>query len=357
MEGHEDGDLIMLDGREKKGPQSDETPELPESVANSPLFELPREIRERIYAICLSYSDGAHTAVEWPRCPLDSDHYGLQPQLLRTCKIISEEATPHLYTLNNLTFHHPSDANVFVRAFSSPIFGRQIAKLSLNIRTSDTRMWMPYLTSTDEVRSLRADFPNLKELGVRFRSNKWNARESPEVNLKTWCDDNRLDEVLDGLRHAFFPKSSDREFGEKETQEYFERHQPVIRDAREERRFRDRLLELHKARLDRSRQRRAETPIIRCCVACRVHPAHFDALVMPAVSADASGASSQPVVEGEEFRGFTPADLRKGVRRLYDPEIGSANVSRTPYTLRNGVLVALEIHCIDLKKDNNEDAT
>lgn len=332
-----------------------EVDHLPPSVARSPLYELPREIRERIYSFCLSSRDSL--PVEWPR-PSQwriQNPYGLQPQLLRTCRIVRDEAAPLLYTLNNLTFHHPSDANIFVRAFASPIYAQQITNLSLHIKAQDMRSWMPYITSRDPTRSLMADFPCLRELGVRFRSAKWNQRETPLNNLKTWFDDSRLDEAIDGLCYVFFPPQADVNDRSENQQLPSGLELGTARGGR----ARARTTQAPNAQLERARP---APPIIRVCCACRVHPTQFTALTVspdPAASQTVPEESAQqvvPVRENETFRGFTPIDLQNGVKKLFDAELGSANVSRTPYTWRKGVLLALEIHCIDPKKDPNERA-
>lgn len=346
--------MVDIEGEQASGM------ELPESVANSPFFKLPREIRDRIYTYCLSSRDGV--PVEWPSPPpwQHMNIYDLHPQLLRICNIIHREAAPLLYTLNNMTFHHPSDANVFVRAFASPVYGRQISKLSLHIKAQDMRTWMPYLTSADDARSLKADFSNLKELGVRFRSNKWNARESPENNLKAWCEDNRLDEVIDGLRHVFMPRASPGpgRRGHSSEEQGNTNGDPVGRRL-DERPVPARPAVRQKARAQQtSTAPRTDPPIIRVCCACRVHSSQFNALTTPGnlsdIHVDADGAQTvppNPVKEGEPFRGFTALDLQNGVTKLYNPELGSANVARTPYNVRKGILLALEIHCIDSKKE------
>ncbi|KAF7197961.1 hypothetical protein HII31_00675 [Pseudocercospora fuligena] len=369
MHSSEEGDLEMVDARRTGSVGLPEISELPDSVANSLLYSLPREIRDRIFAFVLSPKDGL--PVEWPR-PTQfrlNSPYDLQPQLLRTCKIVHDEAAPLLYTMSSMTFHHPSDANVFVRAFASPIYGRQITNLSLHIKAQDSRTWMPYLTSTDEIRSLRADFPNLRELGVRFRSNKWHHQHTPEQNMRAWCDDSRLDELTDGLRHVFLPSEQpEREVRGREFQTFLTSNPAAFRDGDPDQ-LRDRLLKIHKARLDRtsSTTRRTEAPTIRVCCACRVHSTHFNALTTRATEPlQEQAAAAQngdpmhpprvPVQEGEPFRGFTAVDLQNGVKQLHDPELGSANVARTPYTSKNGILLALEIHCLDPKRDAAERA-
>lgn len=360
----EDEDLEMAGIKKEEAGGLSNIPELPESVANSLLFELPREIRDRIYAMCLSAKDAM--PVEWPRPREAPGSYDLQPQLLRTCKIVHDESAPLLYTINNLTFHHPSDANMFVHAFaSSPLYGRQVSNLSLHIKAQDMRLWMPYLTSTDEVRSLKADFPSLKELGVRFRSNKWQHQHPPEINLKNWCDDSRLDEVIDGLRHVFLPGTPERaQISDREFQQYMARNPTAFDDAESNTQFKKRLMELHKARTIHKAPRH-DAPIIRVCCACRVHATHFTALTTPTATdnrpqVDGNGEplpeAPAPVRDGEAFRGFTALDLQNGVKRLYDPDLGSANVARTPYADKGGIHIALEIHCLDPKKDNAERA-
>lgn len=362
----EDDEDLEMAGTKKEEPAGlSNIPELPESVANSLLFELPREIRDRIYAMCLTAKDGM--PVEWPRPREAPGSYDLQPQLLRTCKIIHDESAPLLYTINNLTFHHPSDANMYVHAFAcSPVYGRQVSNLSLHMKSQDMRLWMPYLTSTDEVRSLKADFPNLKELGLRFRSNKWQHQHPPEINLKNWADDSRLDEVIDGLRHVFMPGTpreraqiSDRDF-----QQYLARNPTAFEGVEVNTQFRKCLMELHKAR-HAYKAPRQDAPIIRVCCACRVHTTHFAALTTPIATdsrslaignLDSQADPPAPVRDGETFRGFTALDLQNGIKRLYDPDLGSANVARTPYADKNGILIALEIHCLDPKKDSAERA-
>ncbi|KAI7564239.1 hypothetical protein KC346_g21572, partial [Hortaea werneckii] len=135
---HDDGQHNTLNSNPSSIPQ------LPASVAGSLLFTLPREIRDRIYTFCLAADNG--TPVEWPLAPGAKNLCSLQPQLLRTCKTIHDESAPLLYSLNHLVFHHPSDANMFVRALASPPLARRFTTVvSLHIKATDTRLWMPYL--------------------------------------------------------------------------------------------------------------------------------------------------------------------------------------------------------------------
>lgn len=387
----DDSDYDLEMGGTNRGERGlNDIPELPESVAECGLFKLPREIRDRIYEYCLTAQNGL--PVEWPALSGAKVAYGLQPQIARTCKIIYDEAAPLLYSLNNLTFHHPSDANMFVRAFASPALSRRyVTNLSLHIKATDTRLWMPYLTSTDEHRSLKADFPGVREVGVRFRSNKWNHSLSPDQNLKNWSEDSRLDEVINGLRHVFLPQPPSRSDpdGVKPLNEMNEHEFMRFVDARrpgEDMAFKRQLLELHKAHAPLA-MRAPEPPTIKVVCACRVHSAHFNLVTSPpdasaadppnthahghnahphhagtaAILAQALGTGPEvieppaPVKEGEPFRGFTAIDLRNtGVKRLHDPDLGSAKVAKTPYADKNGILVALEIHCLDPKRDGHD---
>ena len=365
-----DTDSDMEDSPDIKEEEMDEEQQeesLPTSVANSLLFSLPREIRDRIYGLCLHSRDSL--PIEWPR--LDRHNpYNIQPQLLRLCKIIHEESAPLLYTLNNLTFHHPSDSNVFVRALCDTTYGKRITGLSLHVKATDIRMWMAYLTSTDPNRSLRNDFPALRELGLRYRSSRWNARDTPEANLKNWVDDPRLDELIDGVRGVYRPywcTPAEENLRAEEELELsgFDPHnifpEPEFSTAKETQAARERYFELQHARLERARQR-DNSPTIRICCACRVHPSHFQALTDPSVLLQSGPTNGmlpdlppvERVVEGQIFpekRGFTPIDLQRDVKKLYDPELGSANVSRTPYVMRKGVLLALEIHSVDSRRE------
>jgi hypothetical protein len=391
-------DLEMADAgtRAEVGRQTlEEIPELPESVAGSLLFTLPREIRDRIYAFALTAKEGL--PVEWP--PLPSAHrvpYGLSPALLRTCRIISSEAGPVLYTANALTFHHPSDANIFARSFANPALARRhVQNLSLHIKHSDTRLWMSYLNSNDDYRSLKNDFLGLRELNIRYRSNKWSHSVSPEQNLKNWCDDARLDEIIDGLRQLYYPPPLSRGDGESgvkplnqmtgdEFMEFINARKPG-----EDMDFKYQLLDLHRAHVPPETYERSDPPLVKVVCACRVHSAHFNFLATPhdpyarnARSSNALGLLGQaalpnlaaavlptamapgppapteairppePVREGDRFRNFTAIDFWSSpIKRLHDPDLGSAKVARTPFSDKNNILIALEIHCLDPKRD------
>ena len=341
-------------------------PELPDSVAESHLFTLPREIRDRIYTFCLTAHGGL--PVEWPTL---WKAYNLQPQLLRTCKIIFNEAAPLLYTLNDMTFHHPSDANMFVRAISSPPLARNISTLSLHIKAQDTRLWMPYLNSKDNKRSLRSDFPNLRELNIRFRSNKWQHSIPPEANMKLWSEDSRLDEIIDVLRHVFVPDSLHDPKNERELEAFISNNPNAFPLDPSDPGYKKQWLAIHKARADFARRQEA-LPVIKVTCACRVHAQHFATLTTapatPVPGPDLSQANNgtgviqqttlppteppPPVTEGEPFRGFTPIDLQAGMKKMHDPDLGSANVARTPFGNKSGILLSLEIHCLDPKRDN-----
>lgn len=337
--------------------------ELPDSVADSLLFKLPREIRDRLYGFCLTTEGGV--PMEWPT---QWKMYGLQPQLLRTCRTIYEEAAPLLYTLNDMTFHHPSDANMFVRAISSPDFARDITSLCLHIKAQDTRLWMPYLTSRDPSRSLKADFPSLRQLSIRFRSNKWSHTLPPEANLKIWSEDSRLDEIIDGLRHVFLPDGPINPKNEREFETYLSNRANAFPLDPNDSLYKKQWLAIHKARNEFARKQ--EAPVIKVTCACRVHSTHFAALTVPPAHAgpDLSQANNgtgviqqtslppldppQPTREGQPFRGFTPADLRGDLKRLHDPDLGSATVAQTAFADKDGILISLEIHCLDPRRNN-----
>jgi len=394
----EDDGLVMASMQHNDGGLNN-IPELPESVAASPLFILPREIRDKVYACCLTAQNGL--PVEWPPLPgAGSSLYALQPQLLRACRIMYDETAPLLYSLNTMTFHHPSDANMFVRAIAASTLARNhVTSLSLHIKAVDTRLWMPYLTSGDAKRSLKADYPHLRELGIRYRSNKWSHSHSPDQNLKVWSEDSRLDEIMDGLRNVFLSqsltsnKSEDHLDGVKPLNEMNAEEFMRFVDARrpgEDMAFKRHLLELHKAHVPAAARSTPEPPTIKVVCACRVHSTHFNIVTsgLEAVSAANNppppppvpvphpapvlGMISQvigvggpppedpiiasdlvaPVEDGEPFKGFSAVDFsRDGIKRLHDPDLGSAKVARTPFADKNGIMIALEIHCLDTKKD------
>jgi hypothetical protein len=364
--------------------------ELPDSVARSRLFSLPREIRDRIYLFCLTARSGE--CVEWPNMP-DARSLYMAPQLLRTCKLIYAEALNVLYTSNRLSFAHPSDANMFVRAISSPI--GTITFLNLHVKAQDTRLWMPYLTSNDQNRSLKADFPFLKELVVRYKSNKWQHALPIEANLRHWAEDLRLDEMIKGLGHVFYPvETTELPASTPATQEDFQRYLEANSDAfpTDEASFKQRLLQLHRAQQAFASTRQPPSPpVVRIICACRVSHNHFTALtsndltphhhqvhghpapghgphgipgphataagILPGMAtlqgifAAASSHAQQPVRPGDEFRGFSPADLSGKVKIVADSSIEGwgavARVARTVFAKKGKVGLALEVFSVE----------
>ena len=162
---------------------------LPKSVAKSPLFRLPKEIRLRIYNHCLMSKYSAM----WPT---DHLNLGLQPKLLLTCSAVYEEAVDMLYS-NMLHFHHPSDANMFLWVHN-PELGRNISKIVFTIRDREVAaLWTGYLSSTKPERSLLNDYPNLRVLHIQFRSNHMNIAS---VNIMRkfgeWENEHTLREML-----------------------------------------------------------------------------------------------------------------------------------------------------------------
>jgi len=336
------------------------TSELPISVASSPFFTLPREIRDRIYTLCLTSHN--HRQVEWPT-QHRSD--GLQPQLLCLCRIIHNETLPLLYAHNTFAFYHASDANMFVRAIASPTQSRHIANLTLNIKAHDLRLWMAYITSRDAHRSLKADFQDLRELNVRYRSVRWQHSLPLESNLKIWAEDSRLDEVIDAIRPVFLgskrstsrgrsgegPSSTAASAAASSRQPFNPSDANYLLDAR---RMPGRVLPSTKQ----------PSPTIRVTCICRVHSTHYNALTNPAHPAppvrdltrpgNGTGVIQQqsddvfapptPVRGGEPFRGFTTVDFQGA-------GFTSAGVARTVFADREGVGLALEIQCADPRRE------
>lgn len=360
--------------------------ELPDSVAKSPLFSLPREIRDRVYLFCLGSSEGE--LVKWPVVP-EEKSMGITPQLLRTCKLIYAEATSVLYSSNDFYFTHPSDANMFVRAMCSPI--GTITHLSLQVKAQDTRLWMPYLTSTDPHRSLKADFPSLKDILICYKSNKWQHGLSIESNLRQCSEDSRLEEMMKGLGHVFYPaETAELPASTPATQEEFQRYLEAHPDAfpSEEGSFKQRLLQLHRAQQAFASTRQpALAPSIKVVCACRVHHTHFTMLTSssptphhqaptqqahgaqgvagPAAAAvgmipgmatlqgmfaTAPHPTQQPVQPGEEYRGFSPIDFRGKGKRVAELGWGGiVNVARTVYAKKGKIELALEVSSLEAR--------
>nr|OQO29451.1 hypothetical protein B0A51_02758 [Rachicladosporium sp. CCFEE 5018] len=361
---------------------------LPQSVSRSLLFVLPREIRDRIYSYCLSAPDREH--LEWPTSYHVRTMPALSPSLLRTSKLITDEATSILYGTNTLSFSHPSDANMFVRALTPKIAASKIARLHLPIKVQEMRMWMPYLTSNDMSRSLKTDYPALRDLTIRYKSNKWQHNASPETNLRHWSEDARLDELINGLSNVYYPRDQHARAQGDESEELPDAstsdsvHDPGT--APDIRRWQD------AGNCDQI------PPTIKVICACRVHSTQFATLtagrpftfhnvnqaptpqqtaafnslaaqVGPTPPAQLPGVASilesllpsagpplaTAVKAGTEFRGFTQADFRGratkatrlgGVGGKYDRE--SVQTARTVFTTKGQVLLALEVYAADL---------
>lgn len=168
-------------------------PTLPYTVANSPLFRLPRELRESIYATLLTSSLGFSY-------PTDTLSRSISPSILRVCKHIYTESAPLLYSSNKLIFSHPSDANMFRHSLASETYAGEATSMILRIKNSDTRLWTSYFNSTTEERSLVKDYPRLKTLFVRFRGPRYQPFLTPEQNAGHWLKDSRLQEIIVSVR-------------------------------------------------------------------------------------------------------------------------------------------------------------
>ncbi|KAK6414482.1 hypothetical protein LTR95_017719 [Oleoguttula sp. CCFEE 5521] len=360
---------------------------LPQSVSRSLLFVLPREIRDRIYSYCLTAPDRDH--LEWPTSYHVRTMSALSPSLLRTSKLITDEATPILYSSNTLSFSHPSDANMFVRALTPKIAASKIARLHLPIKVQELRMWMPYLTSNDMSRSLKTDYPALRDLTIRYKSNKWQHNASPETNLRHWGEDARLDELINGLSNVYYPRDQHARAQGVESEELPDASISDLVYAP------GAATDIHRRPEDGKFEQ--TPPTIKVICACRVHSTQFATLtagrpftfhnvnqaptpqqtaafnslaaqVGPAPPAQLPGVASilesllpsagpplaTAVRAGTEFRGFTQADFRGratkatrlgGVGGKYDRE--SVQTARTVFTKKGQVLLALEVYAAD----------
>lgn len=407
----DEGSEYDLEMAPARGRAAQEYETLPGSVAQSQLFTLPREIRDRIYSFCLVAPN--ELLVHWPG--LSSPRPALSPQLLRTCKIIYSEAAPIAYTANTFAFSHPSDANIFVRAVSSPQYSRAITSVHLHVRAQDTRLWMPYLTSTDQSRSLRHDLLHLRELTVRYISNKWQHALPIDTNMRHWSEDRHLDEVMDGLRHVFFPPPpktllvDGREIPTADVLRGFVGSDPDAPDPGHDADRQSRVQELYRLKTEFATMR-ARAPAVKVICTCRVHHTHFSALTStapmalpappvaapPQPQAQAQPPNNHPVLlplppplgpifvpgifqghphqqqpqpatpppppapplappagpvkKGEPFRGFTASDLRGRVKRRVEGDGSSgsmAHVARTVFANKKNVLLALEVFMIE----------
>lgn len=167
-------------------------PSLPASVANSPLFRLPLELREQIYLHLLHSNLGFNF-------PCDHPSPTCTTALLRTCHAIHDEATPLLYTTNKIIFSHPSDANMFRRALASDL-SVYLSIIVLRVKNTDTKLWTHYFNSHTPERSLVRDYPHIRTLFVRFRGPRFQPLLSAEQNGVHWLRDPKLHELIPSIR-------------------------------------------------------------------------------------------------------------------------------------------------------------
>ncbi|KAF2396370.1 hypothetical protein EJ06DRAFT_559941 [Trichodelitschia bisporula] len=161
-------------------------------VRASPLFRLPRELRDAIYSHCLTAAE----AIPWPIANLSA---GICTPLLRVCRAVHRETWPLLYAKNTLSFAHPSDANMFLYAHNRAQ-ARMLKSLRLMVRDRDVRaLWTGYLSSTAPGRSLMADYPSLEEVHVCLRMVGWagHAAQGADVveRFRRWGGDRALKEL------------------------------------------------------------------------------------------------------------------------------------------------------------------
>ena len=201
-------DVAMVDDNSEVSAQESEDAmvvELPpgeKAIANSPLFRLPREIRDIIWSLCLVSS----RPIRWPSRSCTA---GLAPVLLATCQKIHSETISILYERNTLNFSHPSDANMFlwVHAGSDndgvekPFNGQMVMKLELTCMDYDVRMlWTGYLGSTSLNRSIMHDYPHMKVLHITVRSHFWDGLHGDVIDrYRRWQGDRNLRELFQAM--------------------------------------------------------------------------------------------------------------------------------------------------------------
>jgi hypothetical protein len=166
---------------------------LPPSVSNSPLFRLPRDLRLQIYSLLLT----SDQPILWPT---DHASHSLDPQLLRCCRPIYEEAAHVLYQTNTLTFAHPSDANMFAHALSNRSFACLIPHITLRVRSNDTRLWTGWFNTNAAERSLVRDLPGLRRLTIRYRGPRWQPTLNEKANADLWLKDPKFQEIILSVR-------------------------------------------------------------------------------------------------------------------------------------------------------------
>ena len=157
------------------------------SIAQSCLFQLPLELRERIWFYCLS----TEQPIVWPSGEKTDNKLALD--LLRTCKPVHNEASLALYEYNTLHFRHPSDCNMFLYVHHIEL-SQRVRTLLLHINDRDVSLWTGYLSSTSSHRSLLHDYPCLEELYIVLRSSVMlsHAGHDITVTYKRWQGSNVL---------------------------------------------------------------------------------------------------------------------------------------------------------------------
>ncbi|KAK4989878.1 hypothetical protein LTR50_002925 [Elasticomyces elasticus] len=289
------------------------------AIANSSLFALPRELRDRIYAYALNSTSSSDKEITWPVEKLNA---GVAVALLRTCNAVAIEATPILYTQTWFAFAHPSDANMFRRAIASPA-SILTEVMILRLKGTDMRLWTAYLGSTNSTRSLVYDFPHLKRLEIRIKSTRWNSAMSAEMNMRNWKDDPKLGEASACLTERMAVR---RPKGDPNTLDV-----PRVRPN------------------DHAPPLKAQVRVLVCY---RVSRSHFESLVVAAArQPERSPEEESHRLEEMEARalaegvGFGPFGERDNWELIRDPE--GKWQARTPWQRRDAVEIAMEIACAE----------
>lgn len=165
---------------------------IPEAATS--LFRLPREIRDKVYQYILVSPGFCAWPIEDMRSREERPK-AISPTILRTCHTAYEEAAPILYHRNTFGFDHPSNCNVF-RCIMDRNYAQSISSVIFRIREKDRSLWKAYFSSTDPIRSLKCDFPNLSKMGIWIRPTSWwQPNVNTESNFERLLEHPRLQEL------------------------------------------------------------------------------------------------------------------------------------------------------------------
>jgi len=183
------------------------------SVAASPLFKLPAELRLRIYEYALKNEKGTNR-ISWAEdfCEIARDNGIPEPALLFTCKAVREEAVQTYYTVNRFCVIakdcHPAAHVLMARKkVFLQTMGLDVTKIAVEYRTTGLKnfqnllLWLRYLHQGEKIghcsQAARKSGSTHEKIimAIRFMASLTQIAE--DMSGRPWAD---VEKIITGLR-------------------------------------------------------------------------------------------------------------------------------------------------------------